>query len=80
MGTHGAREKVKHEMPASDKPVRIDAREKAGKVLVVDQRSWVSIELGGLEKPNEFENVALGQVVWKSGRDELIKKLGWLCN
>ena len=43
-----------------NQPVSIDAREEARKVLVVDQRSTFVIELGGLEKLNDFENVALG--------------------
>ena len=64
-------------MPAFGKPVGIDAREEARKVLVVDQRGRFVIKLGCLEELDEFENVALGQVVWESGWDELIEKLGY---
>ena len=71
MGVHSRSEEVECEMPAGNEAVGVNAGEKAGKVLVVDE--WNKVPT--FQKVNEFEHVAFGQVVGKGCWNELVNKL-----
>ena len=63
-------------MPAGDKTIRVNAREEASEVLVVDMRCRVGIEDSLFQELDEFENIAFGEIVWKSHWKELVDELG----
>ena len=63
-------------MPAGDKTIRVNAREEASEVLVVDMRCRVGIEDSLFQELDEFENIAFGEIVWKSHWKDLVDELG----
>ena len=59
-------------MPTGDEAIRVNAREETCKVLVVDLRCRVGVEVSLFQELNEFKNISFGKVVWKSHWKDLV--------
>ena len=63
VSVHSGSEKVEGKVPTVDEAIGVNAGEKAGQVLVVDERRCLGIEVAFLDKLDEFKDIAFGQVL-----------------
>ena len=63
-------------MPTGDKAIRVNTREEASEVLIVDLWCRVGVEVPLFQELNEFKNITFSEVVWKSHGKELVDELG----